>query len=107
MITPGAALFGTRRVLGDVAAERRRQDAKWGPQAHPDGTGDQYRSRADVARAACNFAAATGELTWAHIFEEEVSEALAESDPVKLRAELVQAAAVAAAWIEELDRRQS
>jgi hypothetical protein len=36
---------------------------------------------------------------------EEVREAMAESDPAKLRVELVQVAAVSVAWIEALDRR--
>jgi hypothetical protein len=43
-------------------------------------------------------------LTWADILEEEIAEALAESDPVKLRAELVQSGAVIVAWIEAIDR---
>ena len=28
-----------RRVFDDVRAERARQDAQWGEQNHPDGTG--------------------------------------------------------------------
>ncbi|MEY9934267.1 hypothetical protein ABH926_008932 [Catenulispora sp. GP43] len=36
---------------------------------------------------------------------EEVYEALAEVDPAALRAELVQVAAVAAAWVEDIDSR--
>lgn len=43
--------------------------------------------------------------TWLLIALEEVFEALAESDPAKLRAELVQSAAVHVAWIEAIDRR--
>lgn len=42
---------------------------------------------------------------WRHILDEEVAEALAETDPERLRAELVQVAAVAVQWIEALDRR--
>lgn len=36
---------------------------------------------------------------------EEVFEAMAESDLVKLRAELVQTSAVCVAWIEDIDSR--
>jgi hypothetical protein len=47
-----------------------------------------------------------GDLTWDGILLEEVYEALAEADPVKLREELVQVAAVAASWVVALDRRK-
>jgi hypothetical protein len=67
----------TMRVLDEVQDERRRQDAKWGEQNHPDGT----------------------------IALEEVFEALVETDPAKLRDELLQVAAVAVAWVEAIDRR--
>jgi hypothetical protein len=40
------------------------------------------------------------------VLDEEVWEAFAESDPAKLRAELVQVAAVAFRWIEALDARK-
>jgi hypothetical protein len=35
-----------------------------------------------------------------------VEEAFAESDPTKLRAELIQVAAICAAWIHDIDQRQ-
>lgn len=96
----------TYRVLGEVLAERARQDERWGEQNHPDGTG-QYPETisADVARMVCQSAAEGGYLDWLHILREEVAEAFAESDPAQLRAELVQVAAVAVAWIESIDRR--
>ena len=93
-------------ALAEIAAERARQDAKWGEQNHPDGTGlahdDTY---ARVARDACEIAASHGKCTYRLILNEEVAEAFAESDPAKLRARLVQVAAVAVAWIECIDRR--
>jgi hypothetical protein len=92
-------------VLGEVAAERERQERKFPSQELTDGTGSQYRSRADAARAACDFAAQTGELTWSHILEEELAESLAEADPAALRVELMHTAAVAVRWIEAIDRR--
>lgn len=93
------------RVLSDVAAERLAQDALWGVQDFPDGTGPDGHGAADEAKRACRDAAARGELTWRHIFTEEFLEALAESEPGPLRSELVQTAAVAVKWIQALDRR--
>jgi hypothetical protein len=94
------------RVLADIGAERVAQNEKWGEQNHPDGTGgsgalyvaDRYRSIVDHGLA-------DGTATWRDVLLEEVYEALAETDPDRLRAELVQIAAVAAAWIEAIDRR--
>lgn len=97
----------TNAVLNEVLEERRRQDEKWGEQNHPSGSpGDVARRYADVSRATCEKAAAEGRVTWTHIFHEEASEALVETDESKLRAELVQVAAVAVAWIECIDRRR-
>jgi len=94
-------------VLYDVLEERYLQDFRWEDQSHlPDGTGDEAaRAQACVAKAACQRAADAGRVTWRHVLAEEVAEALAEAEPAKLRRELVQVAAVAAAWVEALDRR--
>lgn len=98
--------FETSRVVGHVYSERGRQDARWGEQNHPDGTGSDLDRRLAVqARSRCEQAFAEGKGTWRHVLAEEVGEAFAESDPESLRAELVQVAAVAAAWIEAIDRR--
>ena len=94
-------------VLPEIAAERERQDEKWGEQNHPDGTGPGYAIDAKRARHRCNLAAALGLVSYRDILEEEMYEAFAESDPDKLRHELVQVAAVAVAWIEKLDRERS
>lgn len=98
------------RVLEDVRAERYRQIEKWGDDStkdHEDGTGHwQYQQAALRAKAATDFHAEHGGLTWRHILAEEVAEAFAESDPDNLRDELVQVAAVAVKWIEALDRRE-
>ncbi|WP_405180259.1 hypothetical protein OG225_02660 [Nocardia sp. NBC_01377] len=93
-------------IGAEVLAERARQDARWGVQDHADGTGgkaahDQVR----VMRAQCDDAARNGRLTFRHILSEEVAEAFAETDPTKLRTELVQVAAIAQAWIAKLDRQ--
>lgn len=94
-------------VLPEIADERELQDEKWGEQNHPDGTGPGYHAQAHLARIRCKRAARLGLVTYKDILEEEVYEAFAETDPVKLRAELVQVAAVTVAWIEKLDRERA
>ncbi|SEG97088.1 hypothetical protein SAMN05444920_110209 [Nonomuraea solani] len=96
------------RVLADVTAERAAQDAMWGMQVLPDGTGSAGTvTESDRARLETETAARDGALTWRHILAEEVMEAFAESDPDRLRAELIQVAAVAVKWTQSLDRRRS
>ena len=72
-------------VLADIADERARQDEKWGDQS-----GHPY-------------------LLWNAILGEEVGEVsrvlLEDLDAKRLRAELVQVAAVAVAWVETIDKR--
>lgn len=107
---PGRPIFP---ILLEIAAERSLQETVWGEQNHPNGTGpdtrllgnlpvygrlrDQCKTRTDTNTAA-------GTVTFADILLEEVFEALAEADPAKLRTELVQVAAVAAQWVEAIDR---
>jgi hypothetical protein len=93
-------------ALEEIALERKRQDAKFAEQNHPDGTGPEYERYASQARIACEDAKLFGRVTWKHILAEEFFEALAESDPAKLRTELLQVAAVCVAWVEALHRRQ-
>lgn len=102
----GHPLAPTGLVVAEIHQERLRQDAKWGEQNHPDGTGGpELEQMAGYWRAKCNTDHGRGEGTWLSILLEEVFEALAESDPVKLRAELIQVGAVCAAWAESIDRR--
>lgn len=75
-----------QRILWLIDAERNRQDAKWGGIPGVDRRDDH---------------------TYAAVLTEEVGEccrAWLERDPASLRDELVQVAAVAVAWIEELER---
>jgi len=95
----------TDRVLDEIAYERTAQDQKWGEQNHPNGTNRILEHFAIKRRLACQRAARDGNVTWRHILDEEVAEASAAEDPTALRAELVQVAAVAVAWIEAIDRR--
>lgn len=94
------------KAINDIANERARQDEMWGEQNHPDGTGSiGNKLEADFRRKDCNAAFNADNGTWRQILLEEVYEALAESDPEKLREELVQTAAVCVAWIQAIDRR--
>lgn len=98
--------MSTLDVVAEVAKERARQDQKWGEQNHADGTGGQMREFAAMAaREWCDQRHKTNDETWLDILNEEICEAFAETDPEKLRQELLQVAAVAVAWIEALDRR--
>jgi len=100
-------------VAGDVIRERAAQDMKWGQSNHPSlPAGVKHPCAffgiptADAARLFCETAFRTGTGSNAHILLEEVSEAIeAADDPVHLRAELVQVAAIALKWIEQIDRR--
>ncbi|MFH9826748.1 hypothetical protein [Streptomyces bobili] len=113
---------GVRAVAEAIDTERQAQLAKWGEQRHPvidardipEVTHPYYASRADIWRQV-NEERATASLTvgrcsrcpegphthtaWDGILLEEVYEALAEPDPMKRRAELVQVMAVCAAMI--------
>lgn len=103
LLHPGTTGF----VIGEIMAERGAQDARFGEQNHPDGTGSASdRWAANNARIEADLATDTGTLTWKAVLKEEVMEAFAESDLVRLREELVQVAAVATCWVEALDRRQ-
>ena len=105
MNRPMTDLAALESVLVEIRAERGRQDAKWGEQNHPDGTGPQFANRAEYERIRTETAAADGTLTFRHVLAEEVAEAYAENDPDRLRAELVQVAATAICWIQAIDRR--
>ncbi|MFD3568486.1 hypothetical protein [Streptomyces sp. NPDC058667] len=104
--TPGVKAFAE-----EIDAERQAQLAKFGDQKHPDVAGDAttqcdrrdvYAERAEYYR---DLNDGQNSFDWAGILLEEVYEALAESDPAKLRAELIQVAAVCAAWIYDIDNR--
>ena len=96
----------TFKVAQEVIGERVKQDAKWGQQNHADGTGKSFREAADRARYLTDQAAKDGTTSWRLILQEEVYEAFAEDNPILLREELLQVAAVASAWAEAIDRRK-
>ncbi|WP_304452872.1 hypothetical protein [Nocardiopsis sp. YSL2] len=126
--TPGLAAF-----VREVDAERQRQLATWGDQHHPDGTGPDHavfgvrfselaealKGHNDYVRDASRWrgmevpgmdlipSPPAPRTQWAPVLLEEVAEALAESDASTLRAELIQVAAVCAAWVADIDQRGS
>lgn len=105
------AVNGVRaHALNDIADERARQVAKWGEQHRVDHTGGaHYDELAELSKKVCQGAERSmpGGASWRMVLHEEVSEAFAETDPDQLRAELVQVAAVAVAWVEDLDSRKA
>lgn len=98
-------------VASEVVQERFAQHEKYGERNYPNfppQTPEQVliskREAAD-ARAVCQRAFAEGIGSYGHILQEEIYEAWAEyDDPQALRAELIQVAAVAVAWVEKIDR---
>lgn len=95
-------------ILDEIAAERHRQDKKWGEQNHPS---KRYESNSayfmpdeELAKSVTDERFKNGSGSWADILVEEVSEALDAKDESHRREELVQCAAVCAAWIEAIDR---
>lgn len=96
------------RILDEIFDERYAQDARWGPQNHPDGTNIDNTHLAMIKRDMNDKNNATGgDMTWKDILEEEFLEAVSEETPDRLRTELIQVAAVAVAWIECIDRREA
>lgn len=100
----------TIEVLHDVAAERARQDAKWGAQRDIPNICHHLAYEilpADFYKQAEKLRAAVGHSTWTDILLEEVAEAVDEAkagDIAALRKELIQVAAVAVCWVEGLDQ---
>jgi len=93
------------RIADEVFSERDRQDEKFRPQweiplVAREADRWEYQTRADFYKS-INGDTATD---FAGMLLEEVYEALAESDPQKMRVELVQVAAVVFKMIEKIDR---
>ena len=95
--------------FNEIHEERVAQIKKWGPQHWPGGTATSHydKEMADEAKRVTNLAMADGSVTWRDILVEEMLEAFAEHEWPKVRGELVQAAAVIAAWVEDGDRAHS
>lgn len=93
-------------LMGEILAERRRQDQMWGIQDWPWRNPRQFplTVSAEIVRKTVELRSEAGVVDWAAILVEEVAEAVEETDPDRLRVELVQVAAVVMAAIESLDR---
>lgn len=106
---PTSVYHDTQYVaLSRILAELGFQDAKWGSGRHQtDGTGEEFFSRdlSDSVRRLTELKFEAGQGTWADILLEEVYEALCERNPRKLKAELIQVAAVCAAWVVDIETR--
>lgn len=95
----------TSNALTAVLEERFFQMETHGIQTYPDGTDPEFAAIALLLEEATKHAEHTGSLTWRTVFTEYVYAALGQTDPHRLRSELVQVAAVVIAWIEDVDRR--
>jgi hypothetical protein len=101
-------------ILTEIGRERGAQDAKWGAPKNvsngtgPDGSllGYSFGELRDGMQSAVDNMAARHESTMAAVLLEEVFEALAEDDELRLREELIQVAAVAAKWVQIIDARR-
>lgn len=110
----------TTKVSAEIIAERNAQDTRWGEQNHP----DHHPNMAVVeplglvmratwyeiptesrAKLLCEKRREAGTMSWSDILLEEFVEAIHAPTEESLRAELIQVAAVAQAWIECIDRR--
>lgn len=93
------------KILGDAVDALNAAKAKHPRSAPlPDGTGGGGRvTWMTIARNSCDRAHREGLLTHTHVFDEETAEVMAETDPVKLRAELMHVMAACLRWVEELD----
>jgi hypothetical protein len=100
-------LSKTPAVLEEIFDERRRQENLFPDQHLPNGTTQRRARIAQFSKEICENERQTGTLTWRHVLEEEFDEALCEEDEDRLREELVQVAAVAVRWIEDIDLRRS
>ena len=105
---------GHSRIFDDIMMERYHQIDKFGnDQSYlSNGTGydrvnlsHTYRQLLEDARNQNDVE--PNEATWESILREEFCEAMLESDPVALRNELIQTAAVCVKWIYQMDQEES
>lgn len=94
-------------MLGEVAKERARQDAKWGEQIIPLGIDADRQAIEVAAKAACDRAAREGRCTHFHVIHEEFWEFAAAATEDDARLELVQLAACCVKAVQQLDRKRA
>jgi|SRR5690554_3483452 len=106
-------LLAIRPVLYEINHEMDRHLKLWGEQNHPDvgpDSLDYMISSTDLWREKWENDRDNLQMNWSVILGEEVAEALdaaEDGDVEALHTELVQVAAVAASWVEALDRRMT
>ena len=107
----------TSSVLEDVADERSRQFARYGTNEDLEhGTGTPWLfpvSQLPASAVEASFRAeyedvetTVGRPNWMRLVREEVAEAFAETDPARLREELIQVAALCVSWVEKIDQQE-
>lgn len=113
-IAPSANTTQPSGVLDEIAAEHARQAQQRGNRPSPRGTGPDgtlmghpFAAYRDAMRSVTDDLHQHGGAAWLPILLRGAFEAASETDPGKLRAELVKVAATAVAWIEALDRRNA
>lgn len=94
------------QIFDDIVKERQNQQKKHGNTSHPNGTGFHYQEMCQMFQKLTKYNFQNDEGSWIDILLEEVFEAAAEEDPDRLRAELIQVAATACAWVKDLDNQQ-
>jgi len=94
-------------IFEEIAAERQRQNDKWGEQNHPMLDRLDYVMQCKSLQDYFRRKLKAGEVDWHNILLEEVYEAFAETDPARQREEMIQVAAVAVQIIEYLDRQKN
>lgn len=110
----------TEQVLADVGAERARQFERYGDNSDLEwGSGPETRWLLPYTDASAervedhlrgdyeDYEEELGAPTFVHLVREEVAEAFKESDPVRLREELIQVAALAVSWVEKIDAKEA
>jgi hypothetical protein len=108
-------MMSIQMIFEEILAERKRQDQKWGEQNHPimPSSNLHWFPTAECLESTlkgCRKRLKEDEgenKSWFDILHEEVLEAFLEEEPEKQREEMVQAAAVAVAIIEYLDRENN
>lgn len=112
---PARPLIGRTSMVRDVLTELRVAEAKFPDQHLPSGTPEhahrmglekargQAKRTSDMYRKIVKEKAANGTLTWWDVLREEFYEVGVEDDPERLRAELVQVAAMAFRWAMDLE----
>lgn len=106
----------TLGILAEVRAERARQFEEYGSNEDlKDGTGGDWlapvtslgadRIEELLRQDYEDYEDSKQTITWMHLVREEVAEAFDETDPERLRKEVLQIAALCVSWVEKIDAR--